>query len=930
VARQVILRFLGDTTSLDSAFRKLRAESTAASATMSAQWTSAGKKITSAGKTITHNLSAPAAIAGGYAAKLALDFDASMLKIQSLVGESAEQVQAWRGDVLEMSRVLPQSADELAQALYFITSSGIDSSAALEVLNSTARASAAGLGETQMLADLATSAMNAYGPANLSAAETMDILIAAIREGKAEPEEFASSLGRVIAPAQNLGVSFDQVTGAMASMSLVGISADEAATGLRATLMALQKPSAGQKKAAEALGLSFDEIRKSVREKGLLSTLTDLRDRIGDDQEALGAIFPNVRAFNAVLSTTGENLGNTNRIMASTADATGGVNEAFGITATGAKFKLNAALSSLQATMIEIGAVIVPVLVSSMERLATIFDWLGNQPPWVMELVGHLLIFVAALGPVIIFIGKLVTAIGTIMGAVGPVLGALAKFWGVLVKIFGVLKTVFFWLRVISMFLAATFGAPIIAAVAVIGLLVAAFVIAWKHSETFRNIVRAAMNAVGAVLKAAGGWFVALGKKIWEVLQQAWNVVKSVAASVIAAFVSIWASVQPILQTLWNAFKTVFDAIATVVKVALKVIMYAILIPLAAIGVAVVTALNVMLEIWATVFEAVATLTVKVWAAIYKVVSTVIEKVRAVVEKVLNVLRKAWDAAWNKISEIASAAWDKITELVTRATDAVRSVVTKVMGTIRSLWDRAWSAIRSAASAAWDAIRNVVSSGVNAVRSVVSSVMNSVRSVFSKIWNALPSPVRSALGSIKSLVTSGINAVFSTVRSLGSRITGIAGSLFSGLKNGFRSAVNWIIGRWNGLSLRVPSVSVMGKEVFGGATISTPNIPLLANGAVVDKPTLAMIGEAGREVVLPLTRPARAMELLEESGLLSRLSGSSGAGNSTEAPPPARVIHVQRGAVQVEISGVAQDVAADAREAVTDAFTELLEELRDA
>lgn len=909
MARQVVLRFLGDTTSLDQAFRKLRAESTAASASVGKQWVSAGKSITSAGESITRNLSAPAALAGGYAAKLALDFDASMLKIRSLVGESADQVAEWREGVLAMSRTLPQSADELAQSLYFITSSGVDASDAMSVLESTARASAAGLGETQILADLATSAMNAYGPANLNAAQTMDILIAAIREGKAEPEEFAASLGRVISPAQNLGVSFDQVTGSMAAMSLVGIDADEAATALRATMMSMLKPSAQQVKAAEALGLSYDEIRKSVRERGLLATLTDLKDRVGDDEEAIARLFPNVRALNGVLSITGENAGNTARIMGATADATGGVNEAFAITATGAKFKLNAALSSLQATMIEIGAVIVPMIVASMQRLGAIFDWLGAQPPWVMTLVGHLLVFTATLGPVIIFIGKLVTAIGTIIGAVGPVVGALVKFGGALKKVWSAAQAVFFWIRIVAMYLAASFGAPILIAVAAIALLVAAFVLAWKHSETFRNIVRAAMNAVGVVLKAAGQWFVDVGLKIWEVMQAAGSVVADVARAIFSALSSMWAAVQPVLQTMQSVFTTIFNAIASVVKVALKVIFYAIAVPLAAIGILVIETLNFLLKIWTTTFTAVATLVVKVMT-----------KIAAFWLKVLT-----------EIKNVATKVWNAVSSFISEVIGKIREIITSTVTTILAAWKRGWESVRAAASRAWSAIRSLITSGINAVRGAISKGLNAVRSIFSRIWNALPSPVRSAMGSIKSLVSRGVNAVFGTVRSLGSRISGIAGSLFNGLKSGFRSAVNWIIGRWNGLSFSVPAVKIAGKEIFGGASISTPNIPYLANGAVVDKPTLAMIGEAGREVVLPLTRPARAMELLEESGLLSKVGPSSGAGNSTAGQAtPARTITVQRGAVQVSIEGVTEDVAQEARSAVEAAFEELLEELRSA
>ena len=106
-----------------------------------------------------------------------------------------------------------------------------------------AKASAAGLGETKNIADLVTSAVNVYGKETLSAAGATDILVAGVREGKAEAAEFAMSLGRVIGDANELGVSFDEVTATVASLTRTGINAAESTTQLRAILKGLTRPS---------------------------------------------------------------------------------------------------------------------------------------------------------------------------------------------------------------------------------------------------------------------------------------------------------------------------------------------------------------------------------------------------------------------------------------------------------------------------------------------------------------------------------------------------------------------------------------------------------------------------------------------------------------------------------------------------------------
>lgn len=72
-------------------------------------------------------------------------------------------------------------------------------------------------------------------------------------------------------------------------------------------------------------------------------------------------------------------------------------------------------------------------------------------------------------------------------------------------------------------------------------------------------------------------------------------------------------------------------------------------------------------------------------------------------------------------------------------------------------------------------------------------------------------------------------------------------SVYKGIFNGIATLWNNTIGK---LSFKVPSW-VPG---FGGKGFDVPNIPMLADGGIVNSPTLAMIGERGPEAVVPLDR----------------------------------------------------------------------------
>jgi hypothetical protein len=70
-----------------------------------------------------------------------------------------------------------------------------------------------------------------------------------------------------------------------------------------------------------------------------------------------------------------------------------------------------------------------------------------------------------------------------------------------------------------------------------------------------------------------------------------------------------------------------------------------------------------------------------------------------------------------------------------------------------------------------------------------------------------------------------------------------------------KTIFNSIAKLWNNtfgkMSFKVPSWVPFG---LGGKSFDVPDIPLLANGGIVTSPTLAVVGEAGPEAVIPLDR----------------------------------------------------------------------------
>ena len=238
-----------------------------------------GKKTKETGKKLTRSVTMPIVAAGGFAIKSAADFEASMTKIESLVGLSADAVQGFTADVKNLSGSTARAPKELADAMFFITSAGIRGAEATDTLEASAKAAAVGLGDTATIADLATSALNAYGSDVLSASDATDVMVAAVREGKLEATELAGSMGRVLPVASAMGVSFDEVGAAFAALSRTGTNANEAATQVRGILTSLLKPTKQSSDALASMGLSAQGLRNQIKQEGLLATLGTLKER---------------------------------------------------------------------------------------------------------------------------------------------------------------------------------------------------------------------------------------------------------------------------------------------------------------------------------------------------------------------------------------------------------------------------------------------------------------------------------------------------------------------------------------------------------------------------------------------------------------------------------------------------------------------------
>jgi TP901 family phage tail tape measure protein len=381
--------------------------------------------MSSVGKSLTQNLTLPIVAAGTAITLTGVKFDTTLRRIIALTDVTADQMGYVRDEILKLAPAVGKSPQELAEAFYFIASSGFSAAESIEILTQTAKAAAAGLGDTQVVSRVVGASLNAFGKSNLSAAQATDELIRAIKVGAAEAPDFAGALGDVVGSAGLVGASFADTAGAIAAMTIQGISADESATSLNQIFRSLVKTTPAADRAFASVGLTIDGLRAQLKEKGLLSLLQTLDKSFAGNEEAAAAAFREVRALRGVLALAGDdNIEASARILEEVANGTDGVASAFAET-EGPGRKMDRAFAQIQVTLIKLSEDVLPVVVELLEDVAEIVgtatDWFRALPQPVRDVAVRIAALTAALGPFLWITGKVTQGLGGIVTALNIV-----------------------------------------------------------------------------------------------------------------------------------------------------------------------------------------------------------------------------------------------------------------------------------------------------------------------------------------------------------------------------------------------------------------------------------------------------------------------------------------------------------------------------
>lgn len=331
--------------------------------TASAQKTSAQFTTFAKGAAAGFGIGA-AAVAVSKGTQAFIGFDKQMRNVNSIARLSEKRFQAVQKRVLALAGPTAQAPETLAKGLYQLVSSGFDANESLVILRKSAIAATAGMTDTGTAAGAVAAVINAYGLEAKDAGHVSDVLFKTVERGVLSFEELAQQIGTVLPSARALGVPFEQVAAAMATLTKQGFPAAEAATAVTASVRQLSAPSEALKKTFQELGVQTGE--ELVKKYGSFqAALEAVRNTTDGSSTAFRRLFTEQRAAQGGLALTGDSARKAAgdvKVIGDRAAVAGAAQKAFREQSKSLSVQLDKLKAQFDVLAVQIGTVLVPVL----------------------------------------------------------------------------------------------------------------------------------------------------------------------------------------------------------------------------------------------------------------------------------------------------------------------------------------------------------------------------------------------------------------------------------------------------------------------------------------------------------------------------------------------------------------------------------------
>lgn len=675
-----------------------------------------GDKISGVGQKLLPVTAGVTAL-GTAAVKTTAHFDSSMSQVQATMGIAKDAVSDLNGvsvntmDALrdlakQMGSETAFSASECADAMNYLALAGYDTQEIYDTLPTVLNLAAAGGIDLASASDMVTDAMSALGMETEEADTMVDQMAKTASSTNTSVAQLGEGILTIGASAKTIKGGTAELNTALGILANNGIKGAEGGTHLRNVILSLQNPTDKAAGCMENLGVQVYDSQGNMRSlNDILGDLNTSMDGMtsAEKQNIIASIFnkTDLASVNTLLANTGDTW---NDLQNSIISSGGAAQQMADTQLDNLSGQITILKSALEGLAISFGEILMPKIRAAAEKIQGFVDKLNSMNDEQKETILKIAGVVAAIGPMLIILGKVTSTVGSAMKGFSGLTKGIAKLG---VKIAGSSGSI----TSLGSALGAVAG-PVLAVVAVVATLIAAFKHLWDTNEEFRAAITAIWDGIKSKFEEFSQGIVdrlnALGfdfENIVEVLKAIWD-----------GFCNLLA---PVFEGAFQAISAILGTVLDVITGILDVF------------------IGLFTGNWSQMWDGVKEIFTGVWEGIKGIFSGVINVITGILDVFLGWFGTSWNEVWTSISTFFTNIWNGIKNTVTTVINSISNVISTVV----------------------NGIKNTVTSVFNSVKNTVTSVFNGIKNTATSVWNGIKSAIITPIEAAKEKVKSVVDAI---------------------------------------------------------------------------------------------------------------------------------------------------------------------------
>lgn len=232
-------------------------------------------------------------------------YEIALAEIQTIGKGFRDDFENLSDQVREFSDLVGAPIESVTEGVYQALSNQVtDAANSMEFMSAAQAFATASVTETSASVALLSSVINSYNMEVSQATEIGGKLAEIIDLGRIRGEEFADTFGRITVLAAQLGIEFEEVGAAVATLTVSGLKYNEASTLMLNIMLKLIRPTEGLTRRYKELGIAGAEA--GIQAYGFQGFLDKLAEKAGSSATALGEMWGRVRAIRGVMGLANE------------------------------------------------------------------------------------------------------------------------------------------------------------------------------------------------------------------------------------------------------------------------------------------------------------------------------------------------------------------------------------------------------------------------------------------------------------------------------------------------------------------------------------------------------------------------------------------------------------------------------------------------